>query len=406
MHARPADDHRRVTAIDAARGLAMILVCLSHFVSSAPPSAVAEMDILMTISMIASPTFMLMSGITLGMLYATLGASFGRLRIRLIDRGVFLMTAGHLAVLGAFVIIPGWEARDLQRTFITDAIGVAVIFGALVITHLSARTRIQAALCLYAFAWAVSYLWEPTAGTGLLVKDIVFGPGTAAALVNSFPVLPWVAVHLGATAIGEWTGRQLVDGDTRPVAARWMSMGLIAVVAAVLLKGAYLMGRPISPGPGWDNLYALTTPFTKRPPGLVYLLFFGGVGMMLTGAVVAIAEWQFATRAMTAFATLGQASLFIYVAQFYVYRAFLPLAPGLYGIAWPATFVLTIGLLWMLARWWTNNVGNGVLTVGITALAKRYGQTPRRTAAATVPRSASTNATREAGQAASVAPRR
>jgi hypothetical protein len=45
------------------------------------------------------------------------------------------------------------------------------------------------------------------------------------------------------------------------------------------------------------------------------------------------------------------------------------------------TFALTIGLMWVLARWWTANVGNRVLTVGITYLAARY--RPRRRAAAT-----------------------
>ena len=386
--ARPLPDasthHERVTAIDAARGLAMVLVCLSHFVSSAPPSAAAEMGILMTISMVASPTFMLMSGITLGMLHATLGPSFGRLRIRLIDRGVFLLTAGHLAVLGAFVIIPGWEARDLQRTFITDAIGVAVILGALLVGQLSPRVRLILSICLYTVSWSISFLWEPAPGAMRVVKDIITGPGTAAALVSSFPLLPWFAVHLGATAVGEWTGRQLMTHQARAVAARWMLRGAIAIAAAVVLKGIYMLTRPAIAGSLWDNLYALTTPFTKRPPGLVYLLFFGGVGMMLTGGIVSIAGAAAATRAIRVLAALGQASLFIFVAQFYVYRAFLPLAPGLYGGAWPVTFALTIGLLWMLARWWTANVGNGVLTVGITYLVQRYRTAPRRTAAATM----------------------
>src|SRR5687767_2506611 len=77
--AQLADD--RLRGIDAARGAAMAFVCLSHFgLEYFRPFGGATAQVTMyRIGMVASPTFMLISGMMLGLLYGSRREEFGRL---------------------------------------------------------------------------------------------------------------------------------------------------------------------------------------------------------------------------------------------------------------------------------------------------------------------------------------
>src|SRR5437899_12729419 len=89
---------RRVASIDAARGTAMLFVCLAHFTNSYF-FPIGQENIgrnLVAIGMVASPTFVTVSGLVAGFLAVTRRNSFADLRRKLIDRGLFLLVVGHL----------------------------------------------------------------------------------------------------------------------------------------------------------------------------------------------------------------------------------------------------------------------------------------------------------------------
>jgi uncharacterized membrane protein len=94
----------RLVFVDAGRGFAMLFVCLSHFAFayfSADPTSVGGRthEVLNAIGMVASPTFVLISGFLLGFLYRIQSGEFGPVRRRMIDRGIFLLTIGHALIL-------------------------------------------------------------------------------------------------------------------------------------------------------------------------------------------------------------------------------------------------------------------------------------------------------------------
>ena len=91
---KPSD---RLQAIDAARGVAMLFVLLSHFASVqfAMAADAPLQQSLWRVSMVASPTFVLISGMMMGFLYETRRSSFGPVRDKLVDRALFLLTIGH-----------------------------------------------------------------------------------------------------------------------------------------------------------------------------------------------------------------------------------------------------------------------------------------------------------------------
>ena len=87
----------RVSSIDLARGTAMFFVCLAHFSGAYLwPHGMKGAELLDIVSMVASPSFVLISGMTFGFLATLHPDDVRHLRIRLLDRGVFLLVVGHL----------------------------------------------------------------------------------------------------------------------------------------------------------------------------------------------------------------------------------------------------------------------------------------------------------------------
>src|SRR5438067_11359234 len=92
----------RVQFIDATRGAAMFLVFVAHFADIFFLQTKAVVPVLMRAAgMVASPTFAMLNGLLIGFLYRTAPERFDRLRIKLVDRGLFLLTIGHIVIVGA-----------------------------------------------------------------------------------------------------------------------------------------------------------------------------------------------------------------------------------------------------------------------------------------------------------------
>ena len=125
----------RILTIDGARGVAMILVFVAHFSDAYYGlSSPVRHGLLTFVTRVASPAFVWISGIMLGILYHRHREHFERTRNRLIDRGLFLILVGHPLIAGAHF------PNGLRIVFITDTIGVAVIVGALLIARAQPRT--------------------------------------------------------------------------------------------------------------------------------------------------------------------------------------------------------------------------------------------------------------------------
>src|SRR5690349_4041602 len=120
----------RLAALDAARGIAMLLVCTSHFIdvygnTLQPDNPIV--NLVLTLTKVATPTFVLVSGILLGYFHAK-QENFSRLRIHLLDRAIFLITVGHLLMASSFAAKMGWLSA-LSHWYITDTLGFCLLGG-------------------------------------------------------------------------------------------------------------------------------------------------------------------------------------------------------------------------------------------------------------------------------------
>src|SRR5882672_6741102 len=145
-----AESPARLQFIDAARGGAMFFVLLSHFAFNYFSGDDATGNLMTIVGMIASPTFIL-----LGMYYRTRPRDFDRFRIIVTDRGLFLLTIGHLLVLLSHA------TYAVRFVSITDAVGVCMLISPWLVATVSPRTRLLLALYAYAAALTVVLCWHP-----------------------------------------------------------------------------------------------------------------------------------------------------------------------------------------------------------------------------------------------------
>jgi len=133
---------KRIGSLDATRGTAMLFVLISHFgLTYFGRNGQAHLeDWFERVGKVASPTFMVLSGMMGGFLYAMRRDSFRAIRMRLADRGLFFLTFGHVVIAVAHVPRFGRFDWALYEVFITDTIAFSIIVGPFLVEALRPRT--------------------------------------------------------------------------------------------------------------------------------------------------------------------------------------------------------------------------------------------------------------------------
>jgi uncharacterized membrane protein len=381
---------RRFGSIDAVRGAAIIFVFLSHFTAGYPWTSQSQeaASYLRTLSMIASPTFVIVSGMVAGFLAATNPSGYGELRVKLFDRGIFLLVLGHLLLTMTLAPTQATFRHAYQTSFITDVIAVALLIGPSLIVVMPAWQRIALAAVVFVADWWLIVHWHPVGGA-LTAKLYVIGRISDSGQLSSypaFPVLPWFAVYLGGTALGERVGKMYVRGARQESHFLLARTGLVSFVVATVtyIVARVLRDLPSNPTLSQMNQLTFLSIYGKFPPGIVYLGFFGGAGLMMLAVIFELDRLKRVPRLFDELRKLGRSSLFMFTIQYALYRAVLPRLGLHYTPFWPLIFVATVLFLTVLAEVWDNHTANRYLTVGITAEWLRW-KAARRTAESAPP---------------------
>jgi hypothetical protein len=242
-----------------------------------------------------------------------------------------------------------------------------MVVGALVVPRIGGLNRLILGTVLYSTSWVMVSWWIPRTWNEVLLKEIVFGALDGEVFRwGSFPLLPWTAIFIASSVLGEHLAQLLAQGFVRRAARQLGSLGASGVTLTALTK---LVAFQAGLSPMWGRVASpLLRVGQKHPPGPLYLLFFGGIGLLiLCGCLLAEHEHWFRRVTMYA-AHWGEASFFIFIAQFFVYwDAIYSLGPG-----GPASgllyFLCSLALLVYLGAVWRRHRGNRLLTVGYGAL--------------------------------------
>ena len=365
----------RVASIDAARGAAMLFVCLAHF-TNAYFFLNGKGDIgvnLVVIGMIASPTFVTVSGFVAGFLSVTRRSSFAGLRRKLFDRGLFLLIVGHAALALSGVVTGKGFPRSYRIEYITDAIGFAILIGPWLIATLSTRSRLALATAVFVLGWSATLFWAPSAGIATTVKQYLVGAVAGdqwEVTAGGFAFIPWLAVYLVGTSIGERVGSYYAEQKHAAAHLFLAKIGLLSIVATLVVKVVLITLNRWAPvfSQAHRSAFHVLSFYQKFPPGPVYVCFFGGAGMLLVGGILEAARRRIQPFLINQLRQIGLASFFVYIVQFYIYNVVLAGLRLPYSPFWPLILLLSILVLAAVASVWNSFEGNQFLTVGIGPL--------------------------------------
>jgi uncharacterized membrane protein len=377
----------RVAGIDLARGVAMFFVCLSHFadVYFGAGSGESQADALRDIGMIASPMFVILSGMMLGFMYRTHGAAFAATKRKLLDRALFMITIGHVLIVLVTMKRMGSIHQPWMVIYITDVIAVCVVVGCALIGRLDVRQRMILGLALYGVSWLTVLFWHPAVLPLRRIEHLLVGPFQGNSWIYAVPLLPWLGVYVASSALGEYFGAMPKHQREAVFSRLLLRGGGLAVGLGIGVKLSFLALkalRELPTGEAFRMVYLSSTPMEKLPPSPDYLLCFGGIGLVLTALLIrasAIAP----SRVTSVLGAVGRSSLFVFFVQFFVYYTVLfDIRPFQYSL-WPFALAMSFVAIAMPAIAWDAAGLNRYLSlrVWITSLHQRFRSAPSAPAA-------------------------
>lgn len=367
---------QRIAAVDAARGCAMLLVCVSHikhhFVESAPELYSA----LLLTTRIATPTFLLLSGFVIGHLLR--GNSKGNVTWSLVDRGLFLVLIVHFLLgvneLGQLTLAQ-WV---FGKVMITDVIGVALCI-AVVIRGASTAALFSAGTALCLLSWVIAMTLEVESEGMQLLAAVLFHLHSAPNRLIDVALLPYLGLFLLGMGLSSYCREALRNCESNRLARRLGTIGLAGI--GIVLTGilAWHFGKDALPE-GWRDPHIVTLlratlhPGSKAPPSPAYLMFYAGAGLLMTAMLFyGRPRWLVSTIAGKT-AVIGKASLLCFIAQDWL----LFLVPQTLGFAhltsvpfWVGYLALCVVALFYLSTLWMRLDGNRFFTVGLKRVMQR-----------------------------------
>lgn len=349
---------QRFRGLDAARGIAMLLVCVVHFLGVYDWRREVGLDWFFLpitwVCLTASPMMVLISGCVLGYQFTARKAQFGTFCAHLVDRAFFTIIFGHVAI--ALFRAPNFGlVTALSHAYITDTLAFCVIFGVYVISKIESNVRLTIGMFLGLGSWYFWLTWTPHNASMLLARSVILGQpfGTTDPFFYH-PLIPWFGLYLVGSSVGEWIGHFNVQDLW--VASRRLFRVSAAVVSGVIgLQVVRLLMRQVdllSSSGEWHNYIP---NFTKYPPGSLYFLFYGGLALLILSALLADNSRPFWDRISKSFLEpIGRNSLVIFVLQFALYNTMLYLFLKLITVPVPvialASFPLSLGIIFGVAR--------------------------------------------------------
>jgi uncharacterized membrane protein len=347
-------ERRRIGAIDAARGSAMLCVFLSHFVEVYFHRHGLATTTAYMVTMFASPAFISISGVMLAVLYRTRKERFQTTKSRFIRRGLFLLTAGRVLIYLAHIPFAGGFAEALRWGFMTDTIALCIILGPLVIEHWGMRMRLWTGVAIVLLSWVAVQFWVPEGIGATAWKEILVGPFGSATrfFADIFPVVPWFGLYLAATSAGEYLAELLAAGKRVQATKALLWLGTGGIVAAAVLVAVRLVLHRVGEGMPGAVGDAFLFPFQKLPPSPTYLLFYAGCAALLLFALMQFESARVVKAYSQVASVLGRTSLFMFILQYVVYFGVLALVDVGPASLWPLYFAASAAAMWGVGVVW------------------------------------------------------
>jgi uncharacterized membrane protein len=362
----------RLTSIDAARGLIVILMAIDHargFIAKNHPAefwgsplpdygadALAFLTRLVTHP--CAPGFFFLMGTGMALLAASraqVGWSSDRIVRHFIWRGLALILLGQVlespASTFAFanatrVELYGARVPGAGGSIPSLILGVLCGLGAaLILASVLVRLRAGALIGIAGVSALVAQWITPSAAQAGVpfhpVLRLLFIPGQTGPLLVVYPALAWLPCTLLGMAFGRW-----VLEDRERAFRRIGTAGVVFLALFVVLRAAGGFGNITPAPPGGIGFFNLV----KYPPSLTFLLFTLGLNLVVLAAIERCRPRESPSNPLLVF---GSVPLFFFFAHLWLYAAIGRFFPA--GTTLPQMYVfwlLGLVLLYWPCRWY------------------------------------------------------
>lgn len=359
---RDLDASYRLKAVDALRGLIIVLMALDHanyFVAQkhspgeywgGPFPVYSQPLPFLTrlVTHLAAPGFFFLMGVGMA-LYATRYTRSGQSRRQIMGhfwiRGTLLIALQFLIVNRAWELSPGGWGPDVYAG-VLFALGGTMILSSLLLWLEPRYLFLLAGLLLIGMELVHPdpSAWNETELT--VVQRLFVHPGGDTNLWSNYPIFAWLEVAVFGLAYG-----RLLAHDPEPTYRRGAFLGAGFLLLFVFVRAANGFGniRP-RPGASWIDFLNLV----KYPPSIAFSLSTVGVNLILLWLFNLIAEKHH--RLLRPLTVYGRAPLFFYVLHLFLYVGLgLLFVPG--GTTIPAMipyWLLGLVILYPLCLWFAR----------------------------------------------------
>lgn len=368
-------NEQRIVAVDAARGIALVLVCLSHIKQHLVVSAPDLHWVLVTVTRIATPTFLLLSGFVISHLLRN--DRRGTVPVMLVDRGLFLILIAHLLLSLKDLPSPDPLLWLFGRVEMTDAVGAA-LFVAILVRTWPAQLLLALGGTMCIASWLIGINAQPESDLAAVLGAVSFGIHDARMPLTVIPIVPYVGVFMIGMALNiRLMWQRSISGSE--ISRRLTVIAVAAMLTVAAGVAAWHFGTSVVAAVVNDPVTvaawrATLSPTSKYPPSPAYFLFYGGAGLLILASFFRGQPRWLIERIKSPASVLGRASLMCFVVQDWLLWA-IPHHLGFAHITavgfWLGYFVAVVLVLYGLSRLWGAHGGNRLLTVGLKAVARR-----------------------------------
>ena len=310
---------RRKVAIDALRGLVMVLMALDHVRDYFTPTAFDPIKADHTtlgwfatrwVTHLCAPVFVFLAGTSAWLKGHKSGATDG-LSGWLVRRGLWIVLVELLLNNAIWFSSLWYQGFYLVQLQVLWAIGWSMVCLGLLCRLPRGWVGVLALLMIAGHNLLDGIELGPESGTalraawGIIHVNTQLGLGQSGLLMISYPLVPWI----GVMAAGWWFGGWYEARQDRARSALWLGLALCTIFA--LLRYANVYGDPR----GWStsergSLYTLLDFFDcqKYPPSLSYLLMTLGPAMVLLALFELVAD-----RFLAVLVVFGRVPMFYYL---------------------------------------------------------------------------------------------
>jgi uncharacterized membrane protein len=237
-----------------------------------------------------------------------------------------------------------------------------MIFGSYLLPKIRPVVRLVTSAGIFFISWVVvlelsmvnrhvSFWLEPLTGN---LKHQWF---------DVFPLLPWFSVFFAGTVVGEKVSMYFHKNALSSIERLLLRLSLLTLGTFAILQGIKILLRR----QGWDvdsgYLGALLFHGQKNPPGLSYLIFYGGVGLFMLYVLALMIRLRILPQLIGILKLIGRNSLYVFVIQYFFMISLNVLLLPRWSPFWPVLFVAEMIPVILLTWFWDIKGYNRFLTV-------------------------------------------